>query len=202
MADESTTQIPALLQKAKSGDEQARNQLISIIYDEMSDFARARLHLAFPRLENLHSTATVVHKALQKLITALQSATIESPEHFLAIAKQQVRWTLLSLAEQADRLPSPLSLDIASEETDSPGIEVADTTQGPEDRAERKEWIDYLHKMEKELPPELQQVVELCLHSGLTQAEAAELLKVHRNTIQTRLLKAKMILGAAFKDET
>src|SRR5207302_5043217 len=80
-----------------------RDDLITLAYDQLLKLASTILHKSWPRLEHLHSTHSVLHEALIRFETTLRSCRPASAEDFFGLAGHQIRLTLLTLAEKADR---------------------------------------------------------------------------------------------------
>src|SRR5688500_3929365 len=89
------SQITALLQRWGSGDSQALDRLIPIMYDRLHDLAHQRLRSA-PGEHSLNTTG-LVHEAYLKLVDS-PNASFENRHHFLAIASRVMRNVLVDHA--------------------------------------------------------------------------------------------------------
>lgn len=85
-----------LLIATQSGDKNAANKLLPIVYDEMKKIARNKLR--FERNGHTLDTTALVHEAYFRLIDQ-NNVEWQSRAHFLAIAAQAMRRILLNYAE-------------------------------------------------------------------------------------------------------
>lgn len=90
-----------LLLALSSGNRDAMNELLPLVYDELRDIARRRLRQE--RQDHTLDTTALVHEAYLKLIQ-LDRVQWQSRAHFLAIAAQAMRNILVSYARSRNRL--------------------------------------------------------------------------------------------------
>jgi RNA polymerase sigma factor (TIGR02999 family) len=91
---ETSADVAALLRRWSAGDEQARDQLIPLVYDRLRDLAHQR------RGGNVNislTTTAIVHETYMRLIAA-PSVDLCDRAHFLALAGQIMRNLLIDHA--------------------------------------------------------------------------------------------------------
>ncbi|MFL5617286.1 MAG: ECF-type sigma factor [Gemmatimonadaceae bacterium] len=86
------SQITALLERWTSGESEALDHLIPVLYDELRELAHQRLRRA-PGELSLNTTG-LVHEAYLKLVDA-SPASIENRRHFFGIASRLMRNVLV-----------------------------------------------------------------------------------------------------------
>ena len=128
MLTPSSTQVTHLLTRWSSGDENAREALIPLVYDELRKVARHFLSRQRPD-HTLQSTA-LVHEAYVRLV-GYPSVHFENRAHFFAVASQLMRRILVDHArkrnaakrggnnltlvlDEAIALPAKSEIDIAA----------------------------------------------------------------------------------------
>lgn len=90
-----TAQITKLLKAHVSGDRQAIDQLIPLVYDDMRRMAQKRLRNE--RADHTLSTTALVHEAYLKLVK-FDRINYQNRSHFFAIASQIMRNILVDYA--------------------------------------------------------------------------------------------------------
>ena len=185
MTSAHTTHLQRLLDCLGHGDETARQELLAGTYERLRLLARQMLRREFPRLEYLHQSASVVHRAALRLWQALTTVRPASVREFFNLAARQMRWVQLDLARR--RPDRPLEEDRGSD--GSGGGLVAP----PEDPEALEAWESFHHQVAK-LPDAEREVFELVWYHGLTQAEAAGVLNVHPREVSRRWLRARLRL--------
>jgi RNA polymerase sigma factor (TIGR02999 family) len=93
-------QVTALLSAWRTGDGQALEQLIPIVYDELRRIAARSMRVEQPG-HTLQATA-LVHEAYMRLAKE-QDRTWENRAHFFAVAAQVMRNLLVEHARAANR---------------------------------------------------------------------------------------------------
>ena len=171
MTQHSTGPVTRLLQAWSKGDDQALEQLMPLVYDELHDLAEAYLRRE-PEGHTLQTTA-LIHEAFIRLLEQ-QRLTWESRTHFFGIAARMMRRILVDHARRRRYRKRGggarrLSLD------EAPAL-AAD--QVPELVA----LDDALSSLEAIAPRQVR-VVELRYFAGLTRAETAEVLGISVPTV-------------------
>ena len=168
-----------LLDRWRSGDEQALQSLIPLVYGEMRRLAQ--FHLQRERADHTLQATALVHEAYLRLIAADQNAYQNRP-HFLAVCSRAMRQVLVDHAREYRALKrgagaGPLSLDDvitipAKEEIDVLEID------------------DALNRLDR-LDAEKCRIVEMRFFGGLTSDEIAEVLGVSAITVKRKWAIAK-----------
>lgn len=129
-------------------------------------------------------TAGVVSEAYLKLHKALDDVRPATVRQFFALASLQMRRVLLDLARASGRRGKRVSADDSENGFDAPAPE-----------GEDRDLVSDLFAAIETLEPELRQVVDLLFFQGLTQAEAAQVLGVHEDTVKRWWAKARVKLA-------
>ncbi|MEP6570539.1 MAG: sigma-70 family RNA polymerase sigma factor [Acidobacteriota bacterium] len=184
----STDEVTRLLRDWGGGNEQALEQLVPLIYDELRRMAHNSLYRERPG-HTLQTTA-LVHEAYLKLIDQ-RDARWQNRAHFFAIAAQAMRRILVDSARRhtalkrggvAENLPLENAANISLE---------PDPILLPLDEA--------LNRL-AEIDPEQSRIVELRFFGGLTIEETAEVMKRSSDTIKRDWAMARAWLRQALTD--
>ena len=174
MPPESVQHITELLQAAQAGDAAAAERLLSAVYEELHQLARARM-ARLPPGQTLQPTA-LVHEAYLRL-TDKTDVAWESRRHFFFAAARAMRDILV---EQARRKAGPVrgggrrrqELDEACAVIEPPSVDVLAVHEA-------------LEELENEDPLK-SQVVLLRYFSGMTTDETAEVLGLSASTLDRK----------------
>ena len=164
--------VSALLSAWTEGDQEAGNELVGIVYQELRRLAAYYLK-SEPVGQTLQPTA-LVHELYLKLFSA-EPVQVQGREHFLAVAARQLRHIVVDHArnkhaQKRGGIQGTICLDDAiglAIPTDSRVIDL--------DRA--------LGRLEK-LDARAAQVVELRFFGGLTDDEVGKSLKISPATVK------------------
>lgn len=208
--DSSTTQhLQSLLDRLRSGDAAARDELINRACHRLQTLT-SKMFRDFPRLRQWEQTEDVSQNSALRLRRALESVAPETVREFFGLAAVQIRRELLDMTrsvygrkrDAADesgparvRRPIVSQAPQGADESQSPPYEVDDSTHDP---ARISAWGDF-HEEVGRLPDELREVVDLLFYEELTQHEAAEVLGVHPRTVKRRWRDAKLKLASALE---
>jgi RNA polymerase sigma factor (TIGR02999 family) len=165
-------QVTQILEAVGAGDEQAAEQLLPLVYEELRRLAAARLAQERPG-QTLQATA-LVHEAWLRLVGS-EGQHWEGHRHFFAAAARAMRRILVENARRKRRPKHGGHLqrvDVAEVDLPSPM---------PEE--ELLALDDALSKLAKSHGDAVE-LVELCFFTGLTQAEAAQQLGVSTTTVE------------------
>jgi RNA polymerase sigma factor (TIGR02999 family) len=172
--------VTALLIAWSNGDEQARDQLLPLVYDELREIAHR--YLSRERRDHTLQTTALVHEAYLRLIDQ-RAVQWQNRAHFFGVAAQLMRRILIDYARSHQTAKRgqgavKLSLDDA--------VNVADERAGVLLAVD--EALDRLAQFDQTKS----RVVELKFFGGLTVEETAEALGLSVPTIvrQWRLAKA------------
>jgi RNA polymerase sigma factor (TIGR02999 family) len=173
-------EITLLLERWSSGDREALDQLMPLVYYDLRRAARAYLNSERPG-HTLQPTA-LVHEAYLRLVH-LHSPKIENRKHFLVIAAQALRRVLVDHARQRGtarrdrrRLPAGGGLTIP-----------------PDQNVDLLALDDALHGLAA-IDPDKARLVELRYFAGLSVAETAEVLGRSAATVKREWTLAKLWL--------
>jgi RNA polymerase sigma factor (TIGR02999 family) len=152
-------------------DKERAERLLPLVYDELRRLASRRLRREAPG-HTLEATA-LVHEAYMRLVGGDPARRWEGRDHFFAAAAEAMRRILVDRARNRRRLKrggamGRVDLDSVSIGLDSPGDELIDLDEA-------------LTELGRE-DPLCARLVNLRFFVGLTQAEAAELLRLPRRT--------------------
>ena len=126
-------------------------------------------------------------------------ATVRPPDvrAFAGLAARQIRWVLHDLASQAAAARHiTYANDLAAGENPEQDEPVAPVGE-PSDVAE---WGEF-HKRIESLPDEEREMFDLLLYQGLSQPEAAEVLKTSLRTVKRCWQRARLMLRDAMRGE-
>src|SRR5262245_41118131 len=97
MIDSQTTRLKSLIDRLKSGDAKAKDELVSCACDRLLRLTRKMLK-SKPSVARWEQTDDVFQNASIRLCRALNDATPESVEHFFNLAALHIRRELIDLA--------------------------------------------------------------------------------------------------------
>ena|SRR5687768_12903698 len=177
------SQITALLQQWKSGDGDALDRLIPIVYDKLRELAHYRLR-ATPGERSLNTTG-LVHEAYLRLIDS-PNTPVENRYHFLAIASRVMRNVLVDQAR---------SRGAAKRGGDAAFVELRDTMWIESvDLDAVAELDDALRRLER-LDARQSQIIEHRFFGGLSLEETAAAMGISLATVKRELRTARAWLA-------
>jgi RNA polymerase sigma-70 factor (ECF subfamily) len=185
----SSTQLQQLLDRLQGGDDSARDVLVQYSVERFRSLAR-RMFRQKADLRKLDETDDVLQKALVRLHRAL--ATVKPPDvrAYVGLAARQIRWVLHDLASSAaaDKRVNYAADLLAEKEPVAPVGEPSTLL----------EWGEF-HKRIEALPDDEREMFDLLLYQGLSQPEAAEVLKTSLRTVKRRWQSARLRLRDALR---
>jgi RNA polymerase sigma-70 factor (ECF subfamily) len=195
---ESTTVLQGYLERAATGDAEARRQLLEHTRDRLLGHARRFLHGRYTRLEPFAQTDDVVQQLYVKIIQNqdrfwhnARGEPVQTLAEFFGHTSAWMRDVLCDQLRKAygrdDNHPAVVPLDGGLSDT-GPRHEPTTSTL---DAAKVQRWTEF-HEAAARLPDELRCVFDLLWYQGLTQAEAADLLGIAVPTVKLRWLKARV----------
>jgi RNA polymerase sigma factor (sigma-70 family) len=149
------------------------------------------LHRGYPRLTrpplNLQPDE-LLSGVVERLLKALRSVHPQNVRQFFALANQHMRWELNDLARRLDEQPRAV-------EAQADLVPAAESTESELSSNGRRilEAID-------NLPDEEREVFSLVRIQGLSQSDAADVLKVSTKTVQRRLNRGLLLLAEKLRD--
>jgi RNA polymerase sigma-70 factor (ECF subfamily) len=194
--DDHSTQIQACIDRLRSGDVLAREELLTTALDRLTRLTRKMLR-DFPGVHRWEQTDDVLQNAALRLSRALREVQPPTVADFFRLAAVQIRRELIDLARRCAG-PEGLGAHHASiagagtgrESLAAAGPNPADTTRDPDRLAA---WTDF-HRQVESLPAEEREAFDLLFYQGLSQAEAATVLDVSERTIKRRWQAARLLL--------
>ncbi len=188
-------QVESLLARFKEGDLAARDELLQATCERFNHMARA-MKRDFPKVGRWEQTEDIVQNASLRLCRALEDVQIADTRHFFRLVALQIRRELIDMArhyEGAYGLGRNHQTQRAMSSDDSARsdrFEAAEITNDPHAVAI---WSE-LHEVIEQLPDDQREVTELLWYHGMSQQEAADLLKVDVRTIKRRWRSARIHL--------
>lgn len=186
MPDQPPNDVTMLLHALGAGDQQAANQLLPLVYEELRKLAKARMAQESPGL-TLEATA-LVHEAYMRLVGAAKTAEGEGPGehaqwdgrgHFFGAAAIAMRRILVERARSHARLKRGGDRERVNL---SEVAEVTPAGSGP-DTADVLALDEALAKLER-TNPRRAQVVMLRYFAGLSIEETAQAMDLSPATIK------------------
>lgn len=180
--DGTTTAVTLILQRVQTGDHEALDQLIPLVYTELKTLASRQRRKA-PMHETLNTTA-LVHEAFIKL-TGGESGEFQDRCHFFAVAATAMRHLAVDYARRksAQRRGGG-----------APMLPIDEVAVGDSDRTETVLAIDDALSRLAKLDDRLARVVECRFFGGMTEDETATALGVTDRTVRRDWTKAKLWL--------
>jgi RNA polymerase sigma-70 factor (ECF subfamily) len=210
--DESTAILQGELERAVTGDAEARHRLLERARDRLMHHARGLLHGRYARLEPFAQTDDVVQQLYIKILrnqdrfwVNADGGPVRSLAEFFGHASAWMRDVLCDLLRKAygrdDNRPAVLPLDGGPSDTKLRCEPSSSTLDGEKVRR----WTEF-HEAVARLPDDLRAVFDLLWYQELSQAEAAALLGVAVPTVKLRWMKGRLgvqqALGGAPFDDT
>lgn len=198
MSDESTAVLRGQLERAVTGDAEARWRLLELTRDRLVRHARHLLHGRYARLEPFAQTDDVVQQLYIKILqnqdrfwVNAQGEPVGTLAEFFGHTAAWMRDVLCDQLRKAygrdDNRPAVLPLDGGPSDT-GPRYE---PSTGTLDGEQVRRWTEF-HEAAARLPDDLRTVFDLLWYQELSQAEAAALLGVAVPTVKLRWMKARL----------
>lgn len=180
-------EVTLLFQRANSGEKNALNELVNILYYELKQIATSRRN-SFQDNKTLNTTALVNETWLK-----LKSSDVKynNKAHFLSIAAIAMRQILLDSVKHKQRLKRPDFVSVAVSDRNQP--------KSIEDEAEWLYQLDLiLCKLENHSPRKAA-VFNLKFFCGFTLSEISDIYNLSIKTIQRDWESAKYIIKTTFQ---
>ncbi len=197
MSDSSlkSIQIQGWIDRVRTGDESARDELIRCSCDRLDDLILKMLG-RYEQVRRWDLADDVVQRVALELYRALETVSPQSSREFMRVASVNIRRQLVDLA---DHFFGPEGLNGSSTGgRDLNGSNTGDTIAGQLieqafDPTRLAAWTE-LHRRIDGMEDEDREVFDLLWYQGLTQSEAADLLGVSRRTMIGRWQTARLRL--------
>lgn len=178
-----SSEVTRLLLQWNEGEEQARDALVPLLYDEMRAMAHARVRRE--RGSHTLGTTDLVHEAYLK-IADLTEVQWNDRKHFLALLSRIMRHILIDYAR---------ARNAARRGGNYQRVELDEERLLPDEQIETVlELEEALERMEQQHPRPAQAVAH-CYFGGLTNEEAADVLDISRATVERDLRFARAWLA-------
>jgi RNA polymerase sigma factor (sigma-70 family) len=202
-ASSQTAHVQACLDRLRAGDEAARGELLDAACERLRNLARKMLK-GYPNVRRWEQTDDVLQNAALRLYRTLQQLPVQTSLDFFRLAALNIRRELLDLVKhhygpqgQGAHHATWGSGDLPTSHSDSGLAAPHDPSDDP---ARLAAWGEF-HEQIGSLPDEEREVFDLLWYQGLSQAEAAELLRVSERTIKRRWQAARLKLHDALEGE-
>lgn len=162
--------VSGLLRAWGRGDNQARDDLLSLVYRELR--RRAAGYLRQERRDHTLQPTALVHEAYLRLI-GQERVAWQNRAHFFGVAAQMMRRILVDHARGHGAAKRPGALQATLDER------IGATKPRPYDLLALDEALTELSTVDRRLG----QIVELRYFGGLSEREVAEVLSVSRSTV-------------------
>ncbi len=163
--------VTQILSQIESGDPQAAEQLLPLVYDELRKLASARLAQEKPG-QTLQPTA-LVHDAYIRLVDVEQAQHWDSRGHFFAAAAEAMRRIVVENARRKRSLKQGGAYARVNLDFDLPVFD--------EEKHDVLAIDEVLEELRQEAP-EKAALVKLRFFAGLSEAEAAAAMQISRAT--------------------
>jgi RNA polymerase sigma-70 factor (ECF subfamily) len=212
VSDDSTAVLQGQLDRALTGDAEARQRLLELTRDRLMHHARRFLHGGYARLEGFEQTDDIVQQLYLKILqnqdrfwVNAAGEPLRSLAEFFGHTSAWMRDVLCDLLRKAygrnDNRPAVLPLDGGPSDTGPRHEPSSNTLEGEKVRR----WTEF-HEAVARLPDDLRAVFDLLWYQEMSQAEAAALLGIAVPTVKLRWMKGRLqvqqVLGGAPFDDT
>ena len=179
--------VTQILEKIDSGDEQAADQLLPVVYEELRKLARVRMLSEHP--DHTLQTTALVHEAYLRLVDRNQVQRWDSSGHFFAAAAEAMRRILVEHARR--KLGKRRGGDRAQVELTA---EIEAGTSDPAMVLKVHESLEALADQD----PQIAELVKLHCFAGFSVPEAAKMLGIPTSSAYhywnyAKALMAKML---------
>lgn len=181
--------VTRILSRIESGDSNAAEQLLPLVYDELRKLASAKLANEKPG-QTLQATA-LVHEAYMRLVGSEPTQSWDNRGHFFAASAEAMRRILIENARHKASLKRG---------GDRQRVQMTELPeQIGQDPLNLLALDEALQKLEAEQPQNAQ-LVKLQYFAGVTLEEAAEILGISRATAQRNWAYARAWLFGQLND--
>lgn len=187
--------VTQLLQATRSGDKEAVNQLLPLVYDEMKTIAHQKLR--FERQGHTLNTTALVHEAYFKLVNH-DEVEWQSRAHFLGVAALAMKRILINYAEQRNsqkRGGEYSRVDVKMDELEKHSENMS------KEMAEEILALNEALKRMKEFNDRGSRVVEYHFFGGLTWKEISEIMGLAPVTIRRAWYAARLWLRREIEEK-
>jgi RNA polymerase sigma factor (TIGR02999 family) len=181
-------EVTSLLQRIQSHDQQAIDELFTLLYDDLRRMARSRL--ATSGHHTLLDTSSLVHEAYLRLHKHGQ-LELKDKQHFLAYAATTLRSIVVDFVRRRN-----------AERRGGDVLHVTLNTEAAQSIGASDDEILNVHEALnalREVDPRLVQVVEMRYYAGLTEVEIGAALGITDRTVRRDWERARLLLAEMLK---
>lgn len=182
--------VTQILNQIENGDQQASEELLPLVYEELRKLAAARM--ASERQDHTLQATALVHEAYVRLVDTEKTQNWDSRGHFFSAAAEAMRRILVDNARRKNRPKHGGGLERV-ELTES--ADVADNLQG----FELLDLNDALEALTAK-DPRKAELVKLRFFAGLSGNQAAQVLGIAESTADLDWAYAKTWLRVAMSE--
>ncbi len=189
------------LDRLRQGDSSAREALLRTSQQRLLLLTRKMLR-QYPGVRRWEETDDVFQQVLVRLDRMLDTVPVTTVRDYLRLAAMHIRHVLIDLARH---YYGPQGLGAHHATPPGPlhplgGQWTPDNADSSGDPGKLAAWGEF-HERIQQLPDEQREVFDLLWYHGLTQEEAAELLRVSLSTVKRRWLTARVKLADSLGGE-
>lgn len=185
------SEVTQILSKIESGDQQASEELLPLVYAELRKLAAARM--ASERPDHTLQATALVHEAYVRLVDVEQRRRWDSQGHFFSAAAEAMRRILVEHARSRGRLKRGAGLIKV-------GISDSDPSVGQNDELVLQ--VNDALELVAAQDSQAAEFIKLRYFAGLSVAETAAALGVSAPTARARWAYAKALMGRLLDAET
>jgi RNA polymerase sigma factor (TIGR02999 family) len=174
-----SSEVTQLLVRWRSGDREALDSLLPLVYDELRRIARH--YLQNERTGHTLQSTALVNEAYMRMV-AQDLPEWQNRAHFFAVAAQLMRQILVDHAR--NRRASKRGGDVYK-------MSLEDATEQPTGTDVDVVALDDALKELSEMDPQQGRVVELKFFAGLSNEDAAEVLSISPSTVKRDWMSAR-----------
>jgi len=163
--------VTYILSQIEAGDSNAAEKLLPLIYEELRKLAASKM--ANERKDHTLQGTALVHEAYLRLVNPKQPQQFDHRGHFFAAAAESMRRILVENARRKNRLKR--GGDLQRRELDDVPLVI-------EQVHEDLEALDEALNQLKVEDPQAAELVNLRYFAGLSNADAAEMLRISPRT--------------------
>jgi RNA polymerase sigma-70 factor (ECF subfamily) len=200
VSNDSTAVLQDRLERAVTGDAEARRRLLELTRDRLMRHARRFLHGRFARLGPMAQTDDVVQQLYLKILQNqdrfwfnAEGKPVRTLAEYFGHTSAWMRDVLCDLLRKSygrdDNRPAVLPLDGGASDT-GPRYEPSSSTLNGE---KVRRWTEF-HEAVAQLPDDLRAAFDLLWYQGMPQAEAAAMLGITVPAVKLRWMKARLQL--------
>ncbi len=186
-------ELRALIRAAQEGDEQAFEQILTLLEAQV-------YRLAFSMLRHKQDAEDATQETFIKLWRTLPSYRFECP--ILPYVLKMTRTTVLDMQRKIERRREhELSLTLENDQGERVELDVADTDvqNDPVAHLSKMELIAQVRQAIEDLPPEHRDILLLKDMQGLSYEQIAQTLDIQVGTVASRLSRARKKLENILK---